>query len=270
MKLLVIFGTILEADKGGTAGSIAQVYGHKNKGDVHNRPIGSHAVFPCYGQQLIIIQGGNHRCRQHGHHIRGTISEGLEQYRQIQPGSGNLQQAAVFSGKIRQWRHAASHLPQGSRPCRTCHAPLQHYNKQHIQKHIDAAGQQRNLQAEVRFAGSDKKALKNILQHIEKLRCKKDSAVLHAVRLQLVIGTQNISNHRGKGITCQGKHHAYHRCRINQQGKILIGNPPLVLPQLLGNQGIPPFANHKADSHRHQVHRHHQIDRCKGHLAHIV
>ena len=44
----------------------------------------------------------------------------------------------------------------------------------------------------------------------------------------------------------------------------------LVLPQLLGNQGIPPFANHKADSHRHQVHRHHQIDRCKGHLAHIV
>ena len=86
----------MEADHRGASNGIPDVDRGKDKGHVHDDPVGRHAVFSGQAHQLVIIQDIDDRGGNIRHQLRGTVGACFQQHPSVEAGFSEPEQAVVF------------------------------------------------------------------------------------------------------------------------------------------------------------------------------
>ena len=165
VDLFAVIGTIVVADDGRAAHGVAHKHRHEQEGCVHDHTIGGHAILARKAEQLIVVQDVHQRHGKIGHQLRGTVHTGFQQHTALKLRAAEVEQAGVFPvEEVEHRQQAAHHLAEHGGNGGTLHAPVQDAHQQHVQHHVGAARAHREVKAQMRLFGGDKKALEHILQ----------------------------------------------------------------------------------------------------------
>ena len=207
VDFFAVIGTIVVADDGRTAHSVAHKHRHEQEGRIHDHTVSGHAILARKAEQLIVVQDVHQRHGKVGHQLRGAVHTGFQQHTALKLRAAEVEQAGVFPvEEVEHRQQAAHHLAEHGGNGGTLHAPVQDAHQQHVQHHVGAARTHREIKAQMRLFGGDKKALEHILQDKGGQAEHQDPAIAQGVVQHLAFGTQ----HHGHRPEQQHPQHGQH------------------------------------------------------------
>ena len=207
VDLFAVIGTVVVADDGSTAHGVAHKHCHEQEGCIHDHTIGGHAILARKTEQLIVVQDVHQRHGKVGHQLRGAVHTGFQQHTALKLRAAEVEQAGVVPvEEVEHRQQAAHHLTEHGGNGGTLHAPMQDAHQQHVQHHVGAARAHREIKAQMRLFGGDKKALEHILQDKGGQAEHQHPAITQGVVQHLAFGTQ----HHGHRPEQQHPQHGQH------------------------------------------------------------